>query len=377
MRILHLTTHVNIGGITTYIAKLIKPFSRLGIETFVLSSGGSCTGDLQARGATTFELPIKTKNELHPKLFLAIPAVEKIIRENKINALHAHTRVTQVMAGIIQKRTGIPVITTCHGYFKRRLGRRLFPAWGDKAIAISQGVADHLFNDFRLPAIQIATINNGVDLSELEPAYSAWKPEDAKKKFGFAPDAPVVGVVARLVADKGHEYLIRALPILQKKFPSLRVLIVGDGRNMDFLKNLCRELKVENDVVFTGNLTDISPALAAMDIFTLPAVWREGFGLSIVEAMACRKPVIVSNIWSLNSLIESGVTGILIEPKQTEALAKAIEFLLTTPEEKARLAAAGRGMVEKFFTIDRMADSIRDVYREILSKSLTPPIGKL
>lgn len=365
MKILHLTTHVNIGGITTYILKLVKPFQKLGIETYVLSSGGSCTADFQEKGVKTFELPIRTKSELHPKLFIAIPKIEKIIRENGIEVLHAHTRITQVMARMIQIRTGIPYIATCHGYFKRRLGRRLFPAWGDKTIAISQGVADHLAQDFKVSAERIVTVNNGVDLEELDQAYSNYDPQAAKLAFGFKPDEPVVGIIARLVADKGHEYLLRTLPLLEKEFPKIRILIVGDGRHMPFLKNLMRELKQEKRVVFTGNLKDVGPALAALDIFALPAVWREGFGLSIVEAMACRKPVIVSNIWSLNSLIQSGETGILIEPKQEKPLAEAIRFLLLHPEEGQRMGNSARRMVEKQFTISRMAAEIRDLYNSL------------
>ncbi len=370
MKVLHLTTHVNIGGITTYIAKLVRPLASLGCESFIVSSGGTQTADLQKRGAKTFDLPFKTKSELHPKLFLAVPKIERIIRENKIDLLHAHTRVTQVMAAVIQKRTGIPVITTCHGYFKRRLGRRLFPAWGDRTIAISQGVADHLTQDFKLSQTQVLTVNNGVDLNELSQAYSKWTASEAKKKFGFLPDQPVVGVVARLVADKGHEYLIRALPLLRDQFPNLGALIVGDGRNREFLTGLARALGVETRVVFTGNIDDISPALAAMDIFTLPATWREGFGLSIVEAMVCRKPIIVSNIWSLNSLIESGVTGLLIEPRQAQALADSIKFLLTKPDEGLKMADTAYEMVTRLFTIQRMADRIYQAYQETLKLKL-------
>src|SRR5438045_567543 len=108
MKVLHLTTHVNIGGITTYIAKLVPAFNKLGIESFVVSSGGTCAHDLNRRGAKTFELPIRTKNELHPKIFLALPALACIVRKNKIDVLHAHTRITQVMAAVLQKKTGIP-----------------------------------------------------------------------------------------------------------------------------------------------------------------------------------------------------------------------------------------------------------------------------
>ena len=94
-----------------------------------------------------------------------------------------------------------------------------------------------------------------------------------------------------------------------------------------------------------------------------PAIWREGFGLSIVEAMACRKPVIVSNIWSLNTLIENNVTGILIEPKQVEVLAEALASLLHDKARRRLIGERGRKMVEDYFSIERMASEIAEVYQ--------------
>lgn len=366
MKILHLTTHLNVGGITTYILRLIKPLKKLGVETLVLSSGGNCSQQFTELGAKVFELPIRTKNELNPKLYFHLPAVQRLIREHQIDLLHAHTRITQVMAFWLHQTTGIDYVTTCHGYYKRRLGRRILPAWGKCAIAISQGVADHLVRDFHLAAEQIQIIHNGVDLEDLDLAYARHNLRDVKASYGFKPDDPVIGVVARLVADKGHEYLIRSIPLLLSHFPSLRLLIVGDGPHRSFLEKLVTELGIQSHVVFTGNIQDVTHPLSAMDIFALPATWREGFGLSIVEAMACHKPVIVSNIWSLNTLIQDGVTGILIPPKAIDPLVGSIRRLLECPEERTRMSETGRAMVDKLFSISRMAEEIQQAYAQLL-----------
>ena len=144
MKVLHLTTHLNSGGITNYILRLIKPLRELGIDLSVLSSGGEYTTFFKDAGAEVYELPIRTKSELHPKLYWAVPSVLRLIYEKKIDLLHAHTRVTQVLAYWTQRITGVGVATTCHGFYRRRFGRRLIPAWGDRTIAISQPVADNL-----------------------------------------------------------------------------------------------------------------------------------------------------------------------------------------------------------------------------------------
>ena len=170
------------------------------------------------------------------------------------------------------------------------------------------------------------------------------------------------------MSDKGHEYLIRSAAELVKEFPDLRVLIVGEGKERAFLETLAASLGMTQRVVFTGNLPDVTKALAAMDVFVFPATWREGFGLSIVEAMTCAKPVIVTNIWALNSLIQDRVTGYLVEPKRVDVLTEATAALLRNPSQRAQIGDSARRAVERLFTIERMAAEITAVYKETLTE---------
>lgn len=365
MKVLHLTTHLNVGGITSYILRLIGPLQKHGIETHVLSSGGELVPAFQELGAMVHELPIRTKNELHPKLYWAIPKILSIVRENGIDLLHAHTRVAQVMSLWIQKITGIGVVTTCHGFYKQRLGRRLIPAWGDRVIAISQPVEQYLIENFKIPRERRCVIYNAVDIDLLLEAYHRQNPADLRRQFGFGLNDPVLGVIARLVKDKGQDYLIRAVDRLRKSFSSIRLLIVGEGREKENLRQLVQYLGLQNQVVFTNNLLDVTQALAVMDIFVFPPTWREGFGLSIVEAMACSKPVVVTNIWALNSIIQDGVNGILVEPKQVDALTYGISLLLNNPQLSQSIGSEGKQMVENRFSIRRMAKEIAEVYKEL------------
>ena len=365
MRVLHLATHLNTGGITTYILKLAAPIKQYGVEFVVVSSGGEWKKQFEDQNIPCFDLNIRTKNELHPKLYLAIPRILQILKEQKIELIHAHSRVTQVLAFWVSLISGIPFVTTCHGFYKRRLGRRLLPAWGVRAIAISQAVGDELAHDFHVSKDRIKVINNGVDFNELRKLYSLHKTDEVRRNYGIAPTDFVVGEVARLVEDKGHEYLIRAIHELKPVFPNLKVLIVGEGRQMEYLRVLSRNLNLADDIIFTGNVKDITLPLACMDVFVLPATWREGFGLSIVEAMACKRPIIVTNIWALNSLIQHGVTGLMVEPKQIAPLAAAIRELIVNAEYSKRLALEGNKMAERLFSINRMAEEIAALYQQV------------
>lgn len=366
MNVLHLTTHLNSGGITIYILRLIKPLAKLGVDLHVLSSGGDWTSNFRELGAATYDLPIKTKSEVHPKIYWAIPSILRIIREKKIDLLHAHTRITQVQAFWIQKLTGIPVVTTCHGFYQKRIGRRLIPAWGDRAIAISQPVQDDLIQGFKLPPQKTIVIYNGIDTDSFNEAYQKHDPIKVRRDYGFGMEDPVVGIVARLVGDKGHKYLMEAAHQLRRDFPRIRLLIVGDGRERAELDRCVQRLELQDHVVFTSNVKDVTQPLSAMNVFAFPATWREGFGLSIVEAMACGKPVIVTNIWALNSLIQDRVNGLMVEPRKVEPLAEAIKILLSDENYRRKIAAAGRKMVEESFSVQRMAQEIKSVYESVL-----------
>lgn len=366
MRILHFTTHLNRGGISNYILTVSSVLQKRGHQVYVASSGGEMEEEMAELGLRVKNFAIRTKSELHPKLYLALPSLISWLRREKIDLIHAHTRITQVMSAWVHTLTGKHYITTAHGFYKRRLGRRLLPAWGERAVAISDPVAEDLRENLRVAPEKIRVVYNGVDLKGLVLRFSQCDEEKVRREYGIPVDAKVIGITARLVPDKGHEFLIRALRVLEAEFPDLYILIVGDGRHRSYLEDLIHNLKLHNRVVFTGNLKDVVKPLRVMDVFVLPAVWREGFGLSIVEAMACQKPVIATNIWALNALIQNGVNGILVEPRNVEALASAVSSILKDPGFRLRLAKAGQQTAMERFSLERMALELEAIYEEVL-----------
>lgn len=366
MRILHLTTHLNRGGISQYIFSVALALRKKGHEVFVASSGGEAEREFQDQDIQVAKFSIRTKSELSPKIYLALPSLMRWIKEEKIDLIHAHTRVTQVMASWIYWLINKPFVTTAHGFYKTRFGRRLLPAWGKYVVAISNPVAQHLLEDFKLSQERVRVIYNGVDFENLYQRFQKHNPFFVRKEYGIPCEAPVVGIIARLVEDKGHEYLFRAVKNLEKEFPDLQLLVVGDGRCRFPLSNLARELGLSRRIYFTGNLQDVSKPLAAMDIFALPAVWREGFGLSIVEAMACGKPIIATNIWALNTIVQNGVNGVLVNPHDVSDLANAIRHVLKETDFRERISREGQRTVQERFALGRMADELETLYREVL-----------
>lgn len=366
-RVLHLTTHLNIGGITSYIKLLTKEMQKMPYEFYVVSSGGSQEAALKENGVRCTSMNIRTKSELSPKLYFALPKLIRLIREEKIDLIHAHTRVTQVLAWWLRRLTGIHYVSTCHGFYKTRIGRRLLPAWGDHVIAISKPVEGSLIVDFRVPKSRVSTIFNAIDINDLVTRYHNKNPDVIRQELNLPKGNKVIGIVARVVQDKGHEYFLRAAnKLISTSFPDIKILIVGDGPYLNNTKKLVKKLGLNSSVRFLGNIDDITYALSVIDIFVLPAVWREGFGLSIIEAMAVSKPVIVTNIWALNELVHNRVNGLLVEPRNVDELANAMHELLSDQQLYMKVSVNGTEMVKQEFSISQMAKRVDSLYQQTL-----------
>src|SRR3990167_8758884 len=137
MRILLLTTHLNIGGISTYTVSLAKALKKKGHEGFVMSGGGMLMAELAQSGVSHINIDILTKSELSPKVFRAVLEISKIVKRTGIDIIHSQTRVTQVTGFFVSRLCGIPLVTTCHGFFNKNIGRIILPSWGERVIAIS------------------------------------------------------------------------------------------------------------------------------------------------------------------------------------------------------------------------------------------------
>jgi glycosyltransferase involved in cell wall biosynthesis len=364
MNILFLTTHLNVGGISSYLLTLTAGLKKQGHHVYIASSGGDLESEFSSGGIEHIRLPIRTKSEID--LFKIIPSLIKLIpliKIKKIQVIHAHTRVTTVLAFVLSVYGGIPYITTCHGFFKRHLGRRLLPLWGRKVIAISASVKRHLRQDFGVKEDRIRLIYNGIDLNRFNCRLPITSYQ-SKKKFGLA-DTPVVGSVGRLSDVKGYSYLIEAMGRVIEDMPQAQLLIVGEGREKNRLLNIVKKINIGGNVSFIASVKDIYCALAAMDLFVAPSL-REGLGLSLMEAMACGKCVIASDVGGMRDLIKDGVNGRLFKPADTPGLACVILELLKN-REKARVYADNASQfIRENFSDKKMVVQTEEVYRECL-----------
>ena len=361
MNILLLTTHFNIGGISKYLLNLSEALVKRGNYVIIASSRGDFVSALH-KSISFFPLNIRTKSELSPKIFLALPELIKLIKEKEIEIIHCQTRVSQVLAFYLSKITHLPYLTTCHGFFKPHLGRILFPCWGKKVIAISRPVRKHLLKDFKINSSKIALIPNGVEEKKSLPLQNALA---LRRKYGLSEEGDVIGLVARLSVVKGIKYLIMAMSDVLKTKPDAQLVIVGEGKAKQELINLTKKLGIAARVFFLGAISNTDEILSFMDIFVLSSL-QEGLGLSLLEAMAMGKAVIASDVGGISDVVSPGKNGLLVSPANVEELSRAIIELLNNRKLAGEMGRKARKTVKEKFSLEKMAEETEKAYREVI-----------
>ncbi len=364
MNILILTTHFNTGGITSYILTLAKGLHKNNDKVFVISSGGNMVSVLESSGVKHISLDIRTKSEVSPKLYKALPWLLNFCKENKIEVIHTQTRITQVLGAMLSRFMNVAHVSTAHGFFKVRLFRRLLPCWGDAVIAISRQVENHLVGDFHVQKDKIFWVTHGIscDIKLL----SQEEKEAKRKELGFSLD-PLAGIIARLSEVKGQDILISAMRKVVDKKKDAKLLIVGQGKTEEYLKSLVEKLDLKDNILFLPVVDRSEEILSLLDIFVMPSR-QEGLGLSVMEAQAQGLPVIASNVGGIPTLIEDGRTGILVPPENADALAEELLCLFENLEKAKEIGQKAKIFAQENFSIDRMIDQTRDVYKKVLRK---------
>jgi len=364
MNILIISTHLNPGGISSYVLSLAKGLKNKNHNVAVASSGGELVSTLEKTGIQHISIDIKTKSDLSPKILFSLMKLSGIIRQNNIQIIHSQTRVTQVLAFWLNKFFGLPYVSTCHGFFKASFHRKAFPCWGKKVIAISQAVRRHLAEDLKVKHENIQLIYNGLDM-ENYPEYTAAQIVESKKRIGLA-DSAIIGNIARLSTVKGQNYLIQAMKAVREKFPSAQLLFVGDGKIKANLIKLSNDLGLRNNVFFIPSVLETSSVLALMDIFVMSSL-QEGLGLSIMEAQAMGLPVIATFVGGIPELIEDKRTGILIPPQDSDTLAQAIIYLLENNQLAKGLGKNAKENIRENFALEKMVEQTEALYESALS----------
>ena len=364
MRVLIITTHLNTGGIGIYTTNLARYLAKRNIEVTVASSGGELLGRLLDNNIKHIDLDIRTKASFGIKTWKAVPKVLRMVRENNIDVIHAQTRVSQVVSCVVSKLSKVPYVTTCHGFFKhQRLGRRIFPCWGDKSIAISKSVEEHLVKDFNVLRENVSMIYNGIETDRYREKRG--KDPELMRKLGLGDDDFIIGSVGRHSPVKGYKYLIGAFKDVLDKHREAKLLLVGDGPEKNSLIKRVKELDIRESVIITpGGDEAIEKYYALIDIFCLPSL-HEGLGLSLMEAMASGNSCVATNVGGLKELIEDGEDGLLVRKENYGVLSDTILRLMENESLREKIASCAREKALNNFSMEENIAKTIEVYKEV------------
>lgn len=365
MKILLLTTHLNIGGIGTYTVTLAKALKAKGEDVFVASCGGVLVPELIEGNVSHIKLDILTKSELSLKVFKAIFEIYRVVKKLDIDVIHAQTRVTQVVGFFVSRLCRVAVVTTCHGFFRKNIGRTLVPSWGDRVIAISEAVQEHLVKDFQVAKNKISLIYNGIDVKKFLRDFSEKEKDDLRNKFGIKKGCPVIGTVARFTPDKGHDVLLYALYDILKEKPDVQLVFVGEGKERSKVIDLVQRLNLSENVIFIKPQLHTVNILSIIDVFMFTPKRKEGLGIAVLEALASGKVVVATDVGGISTVIKDGVNGFLVRPSIPEVLIEPTLRLLKDKDLYKKMSQAGREIVIEKFSINGMADKVEAVYKEV------------
>ncbi|OGQ17754.1 MAG: hypothetical protein A3B70_05355 [Deltaproteobacteria bacterium RIFCSPHIGHO2_02_FULL_40_11] len=365
-RILHITTHLNIGGISSYLLTLCQGLQALGNECHVASFGGELEEEFQKAGVVLHKIPLNTKNELSPKVFLSYFKLKKLQKKYNWNVVHAHTRVAQVLGYFLAKKLNIQGVTTFHGFYRHHWGRKVFPCLGNQTISNSYSVERDLKASYPKLQNNISTVLHGIHTDRFDATQIESRDQKAfKEKYGLL-NFPTLGIMGRLSQEKGHLNLLEVLRILKDEYRlRLQLLIVGDGKYQHKIEKEVHRLGLEKLVRMVPSQKDPRIALSLMDIYVTHHEGPEGFGLSTLEAMAMEKPVVISyKKGGMEDFISHGQNGLLLSNASHHELAHAIKYLLTAPEIKKRLGKNAALKVKQEFSYLKMAQKTQTIYEK-------------
>lgn len=298
----------------------------------------------------------------------------KYIKKKKFQIVHTHSSVAGIIGRIAARFAKIPVIIhTVHGWgirpdmpkIKQKVYiwlERFCERFTDKLIVVSKFNIDKGLKYKVGKPSKYTVIHSGIDIKKFSKEINT---KEKKKQLGLDEDKPVVGMIGRLDAQKNPLDFVKSAGIIQKRFPNVQFIIVGDGPLRKQTEALINRLNVKNFHLL-GFRRDVDEILQIIDISVLTSLW-EGLPRVFPESMAAKKPIVATNVDGAPEAIIDGETGFIVQPKQPEALAEKVLFLLNNPNKSKQMGIKAFKRVNQF-SLSRMLKDIDSLYDELLTQ---------
>ena len=362
MKLLYVTTSMEVGGVETNLVGLCGELRRRGHEVWVASSGGVLEGELATAGARHVRLPLS----LHRPLSLIGSAwsIRQLVEREQFEVVHAMSAAGN-LAATLAPRSG--------RFFSSPMGLQnsdreaawvtflrtwLMTLRTDCLLAISPEI-ERALRGAGVPAGKMLRCSvNAIDCARLQAADGA----AVRRELGIGPDQPLVTTIGALHPRKSHHLFVAAAARLLEKCPEARFLVVGEGPLRSELEAQAAALRLAGRLTFTGERRDVPDLLAATTVYIKPGVVEGFIGITVLEAQAAGTPVVAFRTRDVEEAIVPGQTGLLVPPGDVDALAEAVAGLLARPADAADMAARGQALATERFGLDAVVSGLEAAY---------------
>jgi glycosyltransferase involved in cell wall biosynthesis len=370
LHVLQIVPSLEGGGVERGTVDVAAAVVKAGGKATVVSSGGPMVRELERAGAKHIAMPVDSKNAI--TMWRNVGPLLRLIREQRVDIVHARSRAPAWSARSAARKAGVPFVTTFHGTynFKSWLKKRYnsVMAGGDRVIAISGFIADHVRLHYGVPPERIDVIHRGIDLDVFAPqAVPVLRIQTLAEKWRLPDGVPVVMLPGRLTRWKGQLVFLKALAKLAD-LECMGVIVGGEQGRTEYRDELEHEiaaLGLESRVRLVGDTKDMAAAFMLADIVVSASTDPEAFGRIIVEAQAMGRPVIATNHGAAPETVLDGITGWLVKPGDATALANAIRATLEiTADQRRRIAEAAERNARGRFSKATMCAKTLAVYQK-------------
>jgi len=378
IRVLHLISSSGFFGAERVVVELCKKSRYFGIEPSIgVFIREEALADVFCHEVSGYDIPVTF---LDGASFFKWKVAKKIsdeIKKNKITILHSHGYKSDIYAFIVSKcyRQAACLIATNHnwiGVTRKELIYQFLDCmvlrYFDSIIAVSENLLEQLRQQ-GLKADKLSLINNGIDVEDEQ--FSSVRAK-SRQKLNLPADDFIIGCVARLTKEKAHIDLIYAFSeFVQRKGEEVKLLLIGDGPELENLRCECRNLDIMNSVLFLGNREDVRSLYSSMDVFALAST-NEGLPMVLLEAMASNLPVVATRIGAIPKVIEHRKNGLLVPPSNRTELFDALWELHESKALRNTFGGEARKTVLENFSNNSMAEKYSRQYEKIMELKHVP-----
>ena len=372
IRVLFVNDHLGyeggcIHGATTYFLTTLTSFDRRTVEPrlCILRAWHPAAEQFEAKGVSPIFL---NRAKWDPR---ALFDLIRVIRDHGVDVLHLSGMKGALLGAAAARLTARPALVHLHDMHPLKPGLRVLQRRASRRMArtivVSEPVREFAVKEYGVAHDRIEVLPNGIRLDSIGKASGAAR-RRVRTELGLNDATPVVGLTARLCPEKGHDYIIRALPALRARCPDAVLLIAGDGPARADCESLVRNLGLGDAVRFLGHRRDVPDLLAAMDAVVVPSVCEEGFGYSALEGIAAGRPVVAFVSEGLRQIVLDGITGFLVPKGDIGRLAASLADVLTNDDLARRLGEGGRRHTQAF-SIERHVRRLERLYAQAMAGS--------